>query len=637
MSKAAITSLALLKVNWDTYQRSYTDNFAPLAAECIRKSNLPVVTLADVQTRMLSDFGLRIPAHSLKVILARLKKMSYLVQKHRTYIPDAKKLEKLTIDDTRRKVLAQHEASLQNLIEFCKLRYNIVWSEQEAEDALLSYLKEHDLDILIAATEGTPIPPVERPVPNAKFLVNAFAREISQSNPTAFAYLETIVKGHLLANVLVFPEVSAVTRKFRRTKAFFDTRLILNALGYGGPHYQDACKDLLGLLYEEGADLRCFRHTYDEVYGILDATARSYRRKAAPDLPASLALVFSGSSESDVLLAMATLERDIARLRIKIEAKPPYSAPYQNQISETELDKHLQETIGYVHERARVRDVDSLSAIYRLRKGESYFYIEDCAAMFVTTNTSLVKASAKFFNSYQPPASAPISISDHHLTNILWLKKPMTVPDLPKKRIIADSYAAAEPSTELWPKFLAEVEKLEVRGEITAEEYLLLRSSLEVRALLMDATLGDPDVIVEGTVPQILEAYNASIKAEADAKRKEAESRSQRLRKDLEGIEDRIENTADLIGRRIGEALFVAFVVVLVLGAYSSYLLTSLPSWLRYVLIVLSLSLTAVSVRNLIWGTTVEMMIRRVQGSIRRFLTGKLKQLFLTRPREVGH
>jgi hypothetical protein len=635
MSKAAITSLALLKVNWDTYQRSYTDNFAPLAAECIRKSNLPVVTLADVQTRMLSDFGLRIPAHSLKVILARLKKMGYVVQKHKTYIPDAKKLEKLTIDDTRRKVLAQHEASLQNLIEFCKLRYNIVWSEQEAEDALLSYLKEHDLDILIAATEGTPIPPVERPVPHAKFLVNAFAREISQSNPTAFAYLETIVKGHLLANVLVFPEVSAVTRKFRRTKVFFDTRLILNALGYGGPHYQDACKDLLGLLYEEGADLRCFRHTYDEVYGILDATARSYRRKAAPDLPASLALVFPGSSESDALLAMATLESDIARLRVKIEDKPPYTAHYQ--ISETELDKHLQETIGYTHERARERDVDSLSAIYRLRTGESYFYIEDCAGMFVTTNTSLVKVSAEFFNSYQPPASAPICISDHHLTNILWLKKPMTVPDLPKKRIIADSYAAAEPSAELWRKFLAEVEKLEVRGEVTVEQYLLLRSSLEVRALLMDATLGDPDVIVEGTVPQILEAYNASIQAEADTKRKEAESTSLKLRKDLEGIEDRIENTADLIARRIGEALFGAFVVVLVLGAYKSYLLVSLPSWLMYVLIVFSLSLATVSLANLIWGTTVEMMIRRVQGSIRRFLTGRLKQLFLSRPREVGH
>ncbi len=61
LGKVAITSLALLKVNWDNFQRSYTDNFVPLAAECLRRLDQPVVTLNDLQTRMLGDFGLRIP------------------------------------------------------------------------------------------------------------------------------------------------------------------------------------------------------------------------------------------------------------------------------------------------------------------------------------------------------------------------------------------------------------------------------------------------------------------------------------------------------------------------------------------------------------------------------------------------
>lgn len=557
---------------------------------------------------------------------ARCKK-GYIRKEHNTYIPVSKTLQELKVEATRKRIVEQHEATTRNLVEFCKAKYNIAWTQDEAEGALLTYLKAHDLDILLAATEGTPIPSIARAVPNAKFLVNAFARHVHENNAEVFAYLRTIVEGHLLANALVFPDVSAVTRKFRRTKVFLDTRVILNALGYNGAAYQAPAKDMLEILYEEGVQLWCFRHTFDEVCGILNALARSFHRKDAADASHTIARVFHarGHSESDVLLAIATLEKDLARLRIKVEERPPYVAEYQ--IDESELDGLLQDTIHYVSDQARVRDVESLSAIYRLRKGGQYPIIEECHALFVTTNALVVRVSGKFFNSYQSADSAPVCISDHHLTTILWLKKPMAVPDLPFKQIIADSYAAVEPSEEMWRKFLVELAKLQERGDITAEEYFLFRSAIEARSLLMEATLGNPEVFVEGTVPEIVEKCRESIKAEAEARRQEAEKQTQKLQRKLETIDLQIERFADLVAIGVSKILFVVFLVLLVIGAYSTFSSRG-PNWLTYPLAIAQGILLVLSVANLAKGVTVKRILRRLERVLRKFLTMRVKNVF---------
>lgn len=628
MSKTAITSLAILKVNWDTYKKSYTENFTPLVAECIRLSDQPFVSLSEIQGRMLAEFGLRIPSNSLKVILSHVQRQGYVRREHGTYVPMPSKLQTLRVQPVRQQILSSHDATITNLREFCRTRYSVNWTSEEAEDALLLYLKDHDLDILLAAAEGTPIPAVRRKISNARFLVSAFAIHVQREEPDAFSYLEDVVKGHLLANALVFPDVSAVARKFRRTKVFLDTRVILNALGYRGIPFRATGKDLLDLLYELGADIRCFRHTYDETVGILYAVSKALSTKSLAELYEAVGRTFyeQGASESDVMLAIATLERDLKRLHVEIEDKPSYEHKYQ--LDEAELDRMLERNVRYTNQPAKVRDVDSLSSIYKFRKGRDYTLLEDCRAFFVTTNFDLVKTSKTFFNAYQSVTSAPIAITERNLANILWLKKPIAVPELPRKQIIADSYAALEPPGKLWRKFLAETKKLQARGDITAEDYYVFRTATETRSLLMEATLGQEEALVEGTAQEILTKYKENIRAAAEAKREEAERRSKMLENRLRGVGDRIETIADWCARKAAKMVFGLVVLALLVGSYASFVSLSIPKWLRYIVLLGQVLLLIISLANLIFGVTVLRIIRKVEVQLKGFIKTQLGRLF---------
>ena len=55
--------------------------------------------------------------------------------------------------------------------------------------------------------------------------------------------------------------------------------------------------------------------------------------------------------------------------------------------------RRSKKTIPYSKEKALLRDVDSLSAVIRLRQGKQYYRYEECRALFVTTNSLLAHVS----------------------------------------------------------------------------------------------------------------------------------------------------------------------------------------------------------------------------------------------------
>ena len=70
------------------------------------------------------------------------------------------------------------------------------------------------------------------------------------------------------------------------------------------------------------------------------------------------------------------------------------------------------------------------------------------------------------------------------LTNLLWLRRPTAVPNLPRKRIIADCYAATWPTERLWRLYLEEIDKLRQRGGVISDEYYMLRDSIAAEPAL---------------------------------------------------------------------------------------------------------------------------------------------------------
>lgn len=119
-------------------------------------------------------------------------------------------------------------------------------------------------------------------------------------------------------------------------------------------------------------------------------------------------------------------------------------------VDEPALEDLLQAEVGYQNQNARRHDLDALTAIWRLRHGQAQRRLETCRAIFVTTNAPLVRAARRFFAAGYDGFTWPLAVLDHDLATVAWLKRPLQAPDLPRKQIIADCYAALRPEGRLW-------------------------------------------------------------------------------------------------------------------------------------------------------------------------------------------
>lgn len=641
MSEVLLTSLAILNVNWEK-GRDYLSNFVPFVSECIRTAPQPEVSVPVLQRVIFERFGLKIPQGVLDTVLKLVHRQGHIKYVQGVYVRNEQALRDLGFLDLRTEVLRKQKAVLDKLVEFCKGRYGTEWTEDQAEQALLGYLHDNSLSVFASTTGGVPAIPSPPEVPHADFLVKAFIVDLESRDPAGFAYLETIVKGSMLADVLMFPNPRMPIRPLSRVKVFFDTRFLLRALGYEGPSMQAPCRELINLLYMQNADLRCFKHTLDEVHGVLQGAASALRQ------PDGIRESYGESLEyfirekytaGDVELAIARLVGSLDSLNVLVEPKPLHSRALE--VDEEGLESILQKDVGYHKREALIHDLDCLTSIYRLRGGRSCSRIELCDAIFATTNSALIRASDHFFKEELGETSAvPCCILDRVLTTVVWLANPLRAPELPRRRIIADCYAALNPSGKLWDLYIKEVRRLETAGNISESDVHLLRFSIGAREALMGMTLGDPNAFTAGSVEEVLERACAEARAETEnelykerAMRKEAERKaagvSASYKAKDKGQQDRIDSVSRRIGRYVGRCVATLFITVICLGGLFSIWHPNtggvgLVWWRILVAVGLAVFLLG-TILNLVLGETVRSLIRRlelsVSNKVKRFLT----------------
>jgi hypothetical protein len=513
--KRVIASLAILTSNL-AEGRDYIDLFVPLVCECIWAAKPQVVAATDLQAQMRDTFGIQIPQNALKLVLHKAARKGYVKRQNMTYAPNFEVLAGLNFAPRYQDVIRQQNAAISKLVAFSADRFRITLTESEAENALLAYLQKHDIEILDCFLNlEAPVLFKPESTKQLDYIVGLFVAECHKSDPDGFKYIDTIVKGLFLSHTLFFPDLGQIKKRFHRTQICFDTALLLRILGYEGEARQEPCKELLDLLYREGAALNCFRNTCDEVANILHACMIDMGKEDTKYAgPTFNYLKGAGYEASDIELELALLDSKIEDSGIRIVDLPEYSTTFQ--IDEQKLDKALRDKTVYWQERQRQRkhDVDCLSAIYRLRKGRESIYIEDSIATFVTANLTLCNVAAKFLvaEAQTDRNCAPIAITDYALTALLWLKTPMHAPDLPVKRIIAECYAAVEPSERMWSKYIQTASRLKENQKISANDYYLLRYSQLAHKELMELTMGDENIITDGTIEEILETVKVEIR-----------------------------------------------------------------------------------------------------------------------------
>ena len=633
MRAPVITSLAILKVNWDRNHTGYLENFLPFVCESLRLSQENEVSLPALQESILTLFGIKIPQSALKTILHHAKKRNYVIHDMGIYKRNKEKLSKKNISKLRAEAERKHRSLINKLIEFASARHGQALSASEAEDILLNFIEEHSIPILLAAVEGQPIPLTIKPSRKMSYIANSYVKNLSENDPEGFECLETVVKGKMLSDVLLFPEPADVERHFDKVEIYLDTQVVLRALGYANSSLQDLAKELLEILYEENARLCIFEHNYEEVRNILE---RCYRAlSGASKIGAALGetaeyFITNDYRSSDLETIIADLDKNLKALRIEIKATPAHTIPLG--LDEKKFEEALQRAVHYKNPDTLKPDLDSLTSIHRLRGGKTYRNIESCRALFVTMNDRLAWASAQYFKEEFPDVSLPHCVLAHIIATLLWLKKPSEGKNLPRKTLLANCYAALNPPDQLWKNYLDQIKRMQDTDKITKNDYYTLRFQISARSTLMDLTYGESESFTEGTITEILERVKKETTASLEKQLEEELQKRRETERQLQEIENtdilrirarcsRIERVSVRIGIFVSKTLYFISIPVLIIGTYFM-----LPSdlWVghqgaaRFVVVASVLVVYVLSVLALARSSTLLIFVRKIEVFVAR-------------------
>lgn len=515
----SITSLAILKVNWDERHIDYIESFIPFFLNLIRIKHYEKTEVETIKIDFESEYGLSIPRHPIMAILGRLRAKGFIIKTAEGFTPNYNKIR----DDNFDTISANQQRKLNKLIlaiiDFSKKEYDIILEDKVTEKALLGFFRENELSLLYATDEKDILPDIGVDK-TTKFLVAKFIHLSKKNEPELFGFIVDIAIGSALAVAVVYGNdlKEHFAGRMKNLNLYLDTGYLFSLLGVDGRENTQAFEELTLSLVNDGAKIKVFEHTYDEMMTIFSSALYWMSQKNYEIGKASRTLKYfitNEFTETDVEMFIARVSQVLEKFKIEKVQKPEYNKDIVYQIDESQLRDLIvnsYKTDPFFDENQKGetinKDIESIYSICKLRKGKIAFTIHDASHLFVTTNKLLAKLSSRIQTSDNAPFSIPPCITDVFIGTLLWLQNPTKANALNEKRIIADSYAAIQPDSHLIKKYLDQIETLKKDNNISENEYYVLRTSRVAFNLLSETTKNDINNFGAKTTTQILGEIN---------------------------------------------------------------------------------------------------------------------------------
>lgn len=608
MTLSTLTSLAMLKVHVDQ-GHDYLDYLRPFTLQVLVDHQPNPVTDMGIRDYIRSDFGIEIPARAVQVVLRRLAKIYPLKKQDGVYqlagaIPDPR------INIQKANAERHINAILAGLQEFSKSTAKPIANEDEADVAIQTFLSQFDVQCLKAYLRGTAIPNIDGHHNAHIVLVSKYVLALQKSDPERFDSFLVVVQGHMLANALLCPYIQSAPKSYHGVTFYFDTPLLVRLLGLEGAIKADSIKDLIDLLITLGGNVAAFEHSRDELESVIKG-ASNHIDSLKGRGPIVMEARRQGTTKSDLLLLAGQINEKLKKVKVDIKFAQKYVAEFQ--IDELEFSGLLEEDISYANPHAKDYDVNSVRSIYVLRENSTPQNLEKCKAILVTCNTAFAKAAFQYGLRHEQSREVSTVITDFSLANLAWLKAPMGAPSIPMREVLAFSYAALQPSQPIWDKYLAEIEKLEKIGTITARDLQLLRSSQLAQEELMSLTLGEEDSLSEQTISEVLSRVTEEIRRDEKEKlvaEKEAHVKTQadldKERNEKSGIQQRLYWRCHRRASYFAWSVSAGLVVVLVAGLAASLGFNFENQFIKWAIPSALAILFLLTLVSLIWGSTVK-------------------------------
>jgi len=569
----AIASLAIVKTAFTRYKKDYIENFVPFVATLMKKkrySDIDCTNLKPFINDFKEEFGLIIPYHPMLTILERTRKRGIVKRSYSKLTPDHEKILKYDFSDIALKKEAELNEVLGRFVTFCQDKYSISITQEEAQIGLISFLRNHDLDLLFASQDKSLLPTIKASR-QMKYLLADFINETHNIQPQVFNSIIEVCVGYVLANTILYAENFAKFKgKLRNLELYLDTRFILRFLGIEGELYRGVYTDLALSINEQNAKLFIFRHTFDEIMGIFRSCLKWISHSEYDPTKASSVLQYfiaNSKNESDIHQYIVNIETRLDEYNISIKDSPNFTLTPEFQIDENTLREHIIDVYSrslYFDETEKQatinRDIKSISSIFHLRRGRIPQTIKQAGVFFVTTNGTLAAVCMSFERELaQQQFHIPVCVTDTFIGTLIWMQSPVKWASLNEKKFIADCLASLQPDALFVKKLILEATKLKESGRIDDDEFLAVSRSYFIQDMLMQKTLGDSESISAERIEDILQKIKSDSAYIPEQQLKREKEKRQQLESQISVYEHSIrerDSRLELNIRRIVDVLF---------------------------------------------------------------------------------
>lgn len=514
--------------------KDYIDSFWPFALKVMPRDKT-TLTLPAIQKGIRDNSGLDIPQYSLKSIITRAKRKGYMTQKKRRFWLTPKGDNYLDTLEPESAV----ERRINELLEDIRNYLN--------EQLGLSLTLSGTYDIVLSFIHGNIDPLLEFCNPDSSIIRLGLSRRsdsrydsvlvsyfqiADQRKSGHYQTLTDIVYGSVIATAASNRDIARMNKKFAHTKIFLDSNYFFSILDFTFPEFSKPAKELFNLLKLCKFEVRAFDFTIDEMVRVL----RGYSREQGLFVPdVRVDSIFSslknqGLTTEDVREFITKIEDKIWELGVEIEPtavelgdyKPPKDE-YRAKLSRYKPDQHL---------RAQNHDLAAIEKIREIRKGPKR-EIESSRALFLTSDLRLSKFD--FFEmSHREKATVCEVIPDKLLANILWLKNPTIIKDIPLKLIIAIHSREMFIDRIIWRRFCENIGKLKQEGRISDKDISMLFYDHRIEKVLEVYDDSQTDKI---TSELILEQIQSASKLIDEETKKKLEEQREIFEKKLTQVE----------------------------------------------------------------------------------------------------
>ena len=432
-SSLTLASIAILRVDLDTQHRDYLSYLTPFVLAALKGQANTAISDTHVRNEIKIHYGLVIPESVIQLILKRLARRGILTRSMGVFHVSGP-LPVSDIDAKRETARLKINSVIQGLVKYAMDKYNLHVHESAASDALLSLFRQFGVSYLTAFIQQSAIPEVSQASEGLQLATCSYIAQLHKRDDSDFQELVVMLKGVLLSNALLCSDLDSIQKNFKHVTFYLDTPILLGLLGLHGSRAFTLAYEMVVLLRDLKGTVAYLGHTLEEATKVIQFAIDSY------DQPEYHNRIIDqcrreGKGKSDIILVQNKAEDILADFGLERHSTPKEMVDYM-VIDESELEIAVKDEITYMNPRALYYDIDSIRSIYALRKGKKPRRLEDCPAIFVTSNVLLAKAAAEYGRHLEPESEVSAVITDFSLSNVAWLKAPRGAPEIPETELL---------------------------------------------------------------------------------------------------------------------------------------------------------------------------------------------------------